>query len=187
MEKIREMMRLRYNLISRGNQIRFKSSAESRIKELGIVIPDKPPAPKGSYTGYIKHGNLVYLAGHLPQPVVGKLYSGRLGENMTIEQGQEAAKLCGIQLLATLKAATNGDLDKVKKIIKLTGFINSTNDFTSQHLVLNGCSNFFYEVFGNEIGQHARSAIGTNTLPLDVPIEIEAIVEIKKERMKKKM
>ncbi len=179
-------MKLRFTLKNTGNQIRFKSTAESRIKELGIVLPDKPAAPKANYTGYVKNGNLVFLAGHLPQPIVGKLWSGRLGENMTVEQGQEAAKLCAIQLLATLKAATNGDLNKIKKIVKITGFVNSTNDFTSQHLVLNGCSNFFADVFGSEIGQHARSAVATNSLPLGVPVEIEAIVEIKKERAAKK-
>jgi len=167
------------------SQLRFKSSAESRIKELGLNIPDKPPTPKANYTGYVRHGNLIFLAGHLPQPAVGKLWTGRLGENMTLEQGQDAAKLCGIQLLATLKAACNGDLDRVKKIVKITGFINSTNDFTLHHLVLNGCSNFFADVFGNEIGQHARSAIATNILPLGVPVEIEAIVEVKRERTKK--
>ena len=179
------MMRLRHTLKNAGYQMRSKSTAESRIKELGIVLPHQPPTPKANYTGYVRNGNLLFVAGHLPQPVVGKLWSGRLGENMTVEQGQEAAKLCAIQLLATLKAATNGDLNKIKKIVKITGFVNSTNDFTSQHLVLNGCSNFLNDVFGNDIGQHARSAIATNALPLGVPIEIEAIVEIKKERTKK--
>lgn len=128
---------------------------------------------------YIRRGNIVYISGHLPQLIDGTLIKGRLGENLTIEQGQEAAKLAGLQVLASLKAACNGDLDNVTKIIKLTGFVNSTNDFTSQATVMNGCSDLFGQVFGLEIGRHARAAIGTSVLPLGVPIEIEGIIEVK--------
>jgi enamine deaminase RidA (YjgF/YER057c/UK114 family) len=102
---------------------------------------------------------------------------GRLGENMTVEQGQEAARFAGLQMLSTLKVAV-GDLDKVKKIVKLVGFVNSTNDFTMQANVMNGCSDLMGEVFGLEIGRHARSSLGTNVLPLGVAVEIEAVVEV---------
>ena len=103
---------------------------------------------------------------------------GRLGENLTLEQGQEAARFAGLQMLATLKVATGGDLDKVKKIVKLVGFVNSSKDFTLQANVMNGCSDLMGEVFGVEIGRHARSSVATNVLPLGVAVEIEAVVEV---------
>lgn len=104
--------------------------------------------------------------------------TGRLGESVTVEEGQEAARVAGIQLLSTIRYAL-GDLDRVSKILKLTGFVNSTRDFNKHHLVMNGCSDLIGEAFGREVGTHARSAIGTSILPLDVPVEIEAIVEFK--------
>jgi enamine deaminase RidA (YjgF/YER057c/UK114 family) len=134
------------------------SNVEKKVIALGLKVPEIPPAPKGSYTQYVRTGNIVYLAGHLPQTPEKVLLSGRLGENMSIEEGQIAARYAALQMLATLKAAT-GNLDKVKKVIKLVGFVNSTNDFQSQHLVLNGASNFMGDVFGLEIGRHARSGI----------------------------
>lgn len=134
------------------------SNVEKRVIALGLQVPEVPPSPKGSYTQYVKSGNIIYLAGHLPQLPDKLLMEGRLGENMTIEQGQLAAKYAALQMLATLKAAT-GNLDKVKRVIKIVGFVNSTNDFQSQHLVLNGASNFIGEVFGLDIGRHARSGI----------------------------
>lgn len=103
--------------------------------------------------------------------------TGRLGENLTLEQGQQAARLAGINLIATMRASTNGNLEKVKRIVKIVGFVNSTNDFTSQALVINGCSDLLAEVF-QEKGSHARSSLANNVLPLDVPVEIEAIIEI---------
>jgi enamine deaminase RidA (YjgF/YER057c/UK114 family) len=153
-------------------------SIEDKIRELGHVLPGVPLAPKGNYMSYTITGKYVYLAGHLPQPAEGDLVKGRLGENMTIEQGAAAARLCALQMIASMKAATDGDLTKIKKIVKVVGFVSSTNDFTDQPKVLNGCSDLMGAVFGVEVGRHARSALGVNVLPLGVPVEIEAIVEL---------
>ncbi|KAJ1416696.1 putative endoribonuclease L-PSP [Ochromonadaceae sp. CCMP2298] len=150
---------------------------EKRIAELGYTLPPNPPEPRGSYMTYLRHGNMVYLSGHLPQAVDGTLTKGRLGENLTVEEGQAAARLASLQMMASLKHAC-GDLDKVKKVIKLVGFVSSTNDFTSQATVMNGCSELFGEVFGLEIGRHSRSALGVNVLPLGIAVEIEGIVEV---------
>ena len=144
---------------------------------MGLKLPAAPALPKGSYMNYVRNGNTVYLSGHLPIPAEGNMVVGRLGENMTVEEGQEAARLAGLQLLASVRAAC-GDLDKVKRIMKLTGFINSTTSFTSQPMVMNGCSDMFGEIFGFDIGRHARSAVGVNVLPLGVAVEIEAIIEV---------
>lgn len=114
---------------------------EARIKELGYELPPIPPTPKGSYNNFTKRGNTLYLSGHLPQPVGGDLIKGRLGENMSIEEGQIAARFAALQMLASAKKACH-DLDNITKVIKVTGFVNSTNDFTSQATVINGCSGF---------------------------------------------
>eukprot|EP00428_Durinskia_dybowskii_P064823 CAMPEP_0170378194 /NCGR_PEP_ID=MMETSP0117_2-20130122/12682_1 /TAXON_ID=400756 /ORGANISM="Durinskia baltica, Strain CSIRO CS-38" /LENGTH=175 /DNA_ID=CAMNT_0010633555 /DNA_START=27 /DNA_END=554 /DNA_ORIENTATION=+ len=150
---------------------------EARISQLGYKLPQEPPAPKGNYMGYTKRGNMIYLAGHLPQKADGSLVLGRLGENVSVEQGQEAARIATLNMLATVRAAC-GDLDKVTKIVKVTGFVNSTPDFVAQPSVLNGCSDMFGEIFGIDIGRHARAALGVNTLPLGVAVEIEAIIEV---------
>jgi enamine deaminase RidA (YjgF/YER057c/UK114 family) len=151
---------------------------EAKLAKMGHILPNAPSAPKGNYFNFIRNGNIVYTAGHLPQPVEGPMMMGRLGENMTIEQGQAAARTAVLQLLSSLRVACGGDLDKVKKIIKITGFVNSTPSFTAQPQVINGCSDLIGELFGADIGRHARSAVGVNVLPLGVPVEIEAIVEI---------
>ena len=150
---------------------------ESKLAKLNYVIPDRPPNPKGNYVPFVRTGNLVFLSGHLPQNSDGTLVIGRLGENLTLEEGQAAAKLVAINLIASMKTATGGHLDKVKRIVKLVGLVNSANTFTQQANVMNGCSDFLAEVFG-EKGSHARSAIGTNVLPLGVPVEIEAVIEL---------
>lgn len=152
---------------------------EARVAALGHTLPPTPPAPKGNYTGFSREGNLLYLSGHLPQMLDGNLMKGRLGENFTVEQGQEAARQCALNLLATIRGACGGDLDKVKRVLRVTGYVNSTSDFTAQPSVINGCSDFFGEVFGVEVARHARSAVGVNVLPLGVPVEIEAIVLLK--------
>jgi enamine deaminase RidA (YjgF/YER057c/UK114 family) len=158
-----------------------KVHVEARIAQLGYELPPLPPEAKGNYMTYSIVGDKIYLAGHLPIPPPGDgrpMFVGRLGENFTLEQGQEAARFAGLQMLATMKAAV-GDLDRITKVIKLMGFVNSTNDFTKQHLVMNGCSDLMGDVFGVEIGRHSRSALGTSVLPLGVPVEIEAIVQFK--------
>eukprot|EP00605_Chrysophyceae_sp_TOSAG23-4_P000383 GSChrysophyteH1.ASY1.ANO1.439.1 assembled CDS len=151
---------------------------EDKIASMGLQLPGTPLAPKGNYMSYNISGKYVYLAGHLPQPAEGELMKGRLGEDVSLEEGAKAAQLCGLQMIASLKAATDGDLSKIKKIVKVVGFVSSTNDFTQQPAVLNGCSDLMGEAFGLEVGRHARSALGVNVLPLGVPVEIEAIVEL---------
>ena len=151
---------------------------EEKIASMGHVLPGSPLAPKGNYMSYNISGKHVYLAGHLPQPVDGELLKGRLGEDMEVEDGYKAAQLCALQMIASMKAATNGDLSQVKKIVKIVGFVASTNDFTQQPGVLNGCSDLMGEAFGIEVGRHARSALGVNVLPLGVPVEIEAVIEL---------
>ena len=151
---------------------------ESKLAEMKLTLP-VVPAPAGNYMNFVKTGNLLFLAGHLPKNADGSLVKGRLGENMTIDQGAAAARLAALQMLATVKSAT-GNLDKVTRVVKVVGLVCSANDFTAQPAVMNGCSDFIGEVFGTEVGRHARSAIGVNTLPLGVAVEIEAVFEVSK-------
>jgi enamine deaminase RidA (YjgF/YER057c/UK114 family) len=156
---------------------------EKKVKDLGHQLPAQPADPKGNYMQYsivqlTGSRQMVYLSGHLPQKVDGTLIKGRLGENMSIEQGVEASRVASLQILASLQRACNGNLDNVVKIHRISGFINSANDFADQPKVLNGCSDFLGEIFGTDIARHARSALGVNVLPLGVAVEIEAIVEI---------
>lgn len=141
-----------------------------------------PAVPKGNFVNYVQIGNFVFLSGHLPQPAKGDLLIGKVGKDVSVEDGYEAAKLVGLNLCATLKKNL-GDLDRVKRIVKLTGFVNCTDTFTQQPAVVNGCSDLFVKIFGDK-GSHTRSAVGTNALPLGVPVEIEAIVEIEPEDVK---
>ena len=126
-----------------------------------------------------RSGSTLYLSGHLPIPTSGGLIVGKVGEAVTPEEAQAAARWCALNIVSTLKAEL-GDLDKVKKIHKLVGFVNCVDTFTAQPMVINGASDFFVELFGDK-GVHARSAVGTNALPLNVPVEIEAIVEIEED------
>jgi len=153
---------------------------EERLAKLGYILPPAPK-PAANYTPLVRTGNLLYLAGHIPINAQGSLVVGRLGENMSLEEGKEAAKLAGLGMISTLKSNL-GDLDKVRRIVKVQGFVNSVSNFTSHHLVMNGCSDLLGEVFGDPIGVHARSALGTGTLPLGIPVEVEAIVEIRGEK-----
>jgi enamine deaminase RidA (YjgF/YER057c/UK114 family) len=153
---------------------------EARIESLGYKLAPVASTPRGNYRPFVRTGNIIHVAGHIPQIVDGPLITGRLGETMTLEEGQHAAKVASIQMLSTLRAAV-GNLDKVKKVIKLVGFVNSTSTFYDHAKVMNGCSDFMVEVFGLEIGSHARSAIGTSVLPLQIPVEIEGIVEVEED------
>jgi enamine deaminase RidA (YjgF/YER057c/UK114 family) len=148
---------------------------ESRLKAEGVTLP-VPAAPAANYVPFVQTGNLLFTAGQLPL-VGGKLVStGLLGRDLDVAAGKEAAKACAINILAQVKAAT-GDLEKIARVVKITVFVASTPDFTEQHLVANGASDFLAAVLG-ERGRHARSAVGTASLPLNAPVEIEAIVEI---------
>lgn len=150
-------------------------TAEARLQALGVVLP-VPPAPAASYIPTLKTGDLVFVSGQVSILPGGDKVTGKLGRELDVAAGQKAARICAINILANLKAAV-GDLAKVKRIVKLTGFVNATPDFTEPHLVMNGCSDFLIDVLG-ERGRHARSAVGVGTLPLGVGVEVEAIVEV---------
>ncbi len=152
------------------------SKIEKRLEELGITPPEAPP-PVASYAPFVRTGNLLYLAGLGPagRPD-GTSPTGKLGQDLTVEEGYEAARLTGINLLARLRGAV-GDLDRVRQIVKLLSMVNSTPEFGDQPAVANGCSDLLVEVFGDR-GRHARSAVGMAALPNNIPVEIEMIVEI---------
>ena len=151
-------------------------SAEQKLQELNLELPPAP-APMAVYKPLLIHGNIAYLSGHGPVKSDGSLMTGRVGEELDQQDGYNAARQTGLALLATLKTQL-GSLDRVKRVIKLLGFVNSTNDFNQQPAVINGCSELFAEVFGKEAGIGTRSAVGTNTLPGNIPVEIEGIFEI---------
>ena len=152
-------------------------SPEQRLDELGIQLPD-PPAPVANYVGAVQTGNLVFLAGHGPLLPDGNYITGKLGRDLTLEEGYAAARQTGIALLATLKREI-GDLSRVTRIVKVNGMVNATPDYTEQPNVINGCSDLLVEVFGPEIGKHARAAVGMNSLPIGIAVEIEMIVEVR--------
>jgi enamine deaminase RidA (YjgF/YER057c/UK114 family) len=148
---------------------------DARLEELKIELPalSKPIA---NYVKAVRAGNLLFLAGHGPQNPDGSWITGKLGQDMTIEQGYEASKLTAIQLLATIKSEL-GSLNKVKRIVKVNGMVNCTADFFDQPKVINGCSDLLVAVFG-EHGKHARAAVGMNSLPMNTAVEIELVLEI---------
>ncbi|KAL7430074.1 hypothetical protein ACHAXH_002917 [Discostella pseudostelligera] len=157
---------------------------EKKLADLQIALP-AAPMPKANYNIVcrVPGENIMYVSGHLPIGVDGKLITGALGPDdggLTVEQGYAAARLCGLNIIATLKNQL-GDLDRVEQVIKIFGIVNSHTNFKHHHLVMDGCSDVIMEVFGKDVGYHARSAIGTNTLPLDIPVEVEAIVKFKPE------
>ena len=150
-------------------------TAEARLTAMGVTLPT-PPAPAASYIPTLKTGQLLFVSGQISNLPGGETHVGKLGQDLDVAEGQKAARVCAINILANLKAAL-GDLEKVKRVVKLTGFVNCTPDFTEPHLVMNGCSDFIIEVLG-ERGKHTRSAVGMGTLPLGVAVEVEAIVEV---------
>jgi enamine deaminase RidA (YjgF/YER057c/UK114 family) len=151
-------------------------SISDNIKKLNITIPDAP-TPVGAYVAFKKTGNLIYISGQLPINSEGKMIKGTVGKNLTLEQGQEAARLCVINILAQIKKAVGGDLNKVKHCVKITGFVNSSDDFIDQPKVINPASETLSNIFG-ENGKHARAAVSVNSLPLGVAVEIDAIFEV---------
>ena len=148
---------------------------EGKLKEMGIELP-QAATPVANYVPTVKTGNLVFLSGHGPFKEDGALITGKVGADLTVEEGYEAARRIAIGLLGSLKAEI-GDLDKVQRIVKLLGLVSCPPEFTDQPKVINGASDFFVEVFGDK-GKHARSAVGTNALPLNIAVEIEMIVEV---------
>ncbi len=151
-------------------------SFEKKIKELNINLPEAKP-PVGSYVATKKTGNLLFISGQISINENGELIKGKVGKDLTTNQGYEAAKRCGLSLVAQAKVACNGDLSKIKSCIKLTGFVNSTNEFIEQPKVINGASDLIASIFGNA-GMHTRAAVSTNSLPLGVSVEVDAIFEL---------
>ena len=150
-------------------------SIEQRLAELGIELPT-PAAPVAAYVPVVVAGGMAYVSGQLPF-VGGQLVTGRLGDDVSLEQGTAAAQACGLMILAQLKA-TLGSLDRVERVVKLGAFVNSTMDFTDQPKVANGASELMAQVFG-EAGKHARSAVGVPVLPLGAAVEVDAIVAVR--------
>lgn len=150
---------------------------DARLAELGIELPQTNP-PVANYVPYVISGSLVFVSGQIPQLNGERPYLGQVGAAVSVEDGVKAARLCGLNLIAWIKAAAGGDLDRVARVVKLGGFVNSAAGFGEQPKVVNGCSDLFVEVFG-DAGRHARSAVGVSSLPFDVAVEIDAIVELK--------
>ena len=149
-------------------------SVYDKLEELGITLPPVA-APAAAYVPFVRTGNLVYLSGHIAKKD-GKPWVGQFGRNLTTDEGKAASRAVAIDLMGTLHAAI-GDLDKVRRIVKVMSLVNSTGDFTEQHLVTNGASELLGQVFGDK-GQHARSAFGVAQIPLGACVEIELVVEV---------
>tara|TARA_B100000242_G_C42605008_1_gene285585 strand:+ start:36 stop:497 length:462 start_codon:yes stop_codon:yes gene_type:complete len=151
-------------------------SFEKKIQELKIELPEAKP-PVGSYVATKITGNLLFISGQISIEENGELIKGKIGKDLSTEQGYEAAKRCGLSIVAQAKVACDGDLSKIKSCIKLTGFVNSTEDFTEQPKVINGASDLIATIFG-DAGMHTRAAVSTNSLPLGVSVEVDAIFEL---------
>lgn len=148
---------------------------EEKIKSIGIKLPD-PPSPAGSYIPVVKSGNLLYVSGQIPMEDGKVVFTGKVSDT-NIETAQKSARICAINILAQLKKEL-GDLEKISRIVRLSGFVNSGPEFTQQPKVINAASDLFYEIFG-ECGKHSRIAVGVSSLPLNSMTEIDAIVETK--------
>jgi len=153
------------------------STIDARLSELGIELPT-PAAPAANYVPYVTSGNLVFISGQITSWNGELQYIGRLGDGLGADEGYQAARICGINLLAQLRVACSGDLGKVQRVVKLGGFVNCTADFTDQPKVINGASDLMVEVFGAEIGSHARFAVGAPSLPLGIAVEVDGVFEI---------
>lgn len=152
------------------------NTVEERLKAFGITLPEAP-APAANYVPYVRTGSLLHVSGQVAI-LDGNFVTGKLGLNMTAEEGAEAARLCALSLLAQVKAACDGDLERLVRVVKLVGFVNSAPDFGHQPKVINGASDLMVEVLG-EKGRHARSAVGAGSLPFGVAVEVEGVFEVK--------
>ena len=151
--------------------------AESRLKEKTITLPT-PNTPVANYVGAVRAGNLLFVSGHGPLRTDGKpAVRGKVGRELSVEQGYQVAREVGLNLLATTRASL-GSLDKVKRVVKVLGMVNSADGFGDQPKVINGFSDLMVEVFGEAIGKHARSAVGMAELPMGIPVEIEMVLEV---------
>ena len=149
---------------------------EARLARLKVALP-APASPAANYLPFVLHDNLLTISGQLPLTADGLACRGKLGENVTIAEGREAARLCAINILAQAKAALEGNLERIRQIVRITGFVASAPHFCEQHLVLNGASDFLAEALGAR-GRHARAAVGTVSLPLDAAVEVDAIIAV---------
>ena len=149
---------------------------EKKLKELNIKLPNAPE-PVGAYVAFKRIDKLLFISGQLPIDLDGKMIKGKIGKDLTLEDGQKASKLCSINIISQAKKAMNGDLNKIKNCIKITGFVNSIDNFIDQPKVINPASETLSEVFGDK-GKHARAAVSTNSLPLGAAVEIDAILEV---------
>jgi enamine deaminase RidA (YjgF/YER057c/UK114 family) len=149
---------------------------ENKIKELNINLPEAKP-PVGSYVATKIIGNLLYISGQISISENGELIKGKIGKDLSLDDGYKAAQRCGLSIISQAKVACNGDLSKIKSCVKLTGFVNSTDNFTDQPKIINGASDLIASVFG-EAGMHTRAAVSTNSLPLGVSVEVDAIFEL---------
>lgn len=149
---------------------------DARLRELGLELPAAAPAV-ANYVPFVVSGGLVFVSGQITLKDGKPQWLGRLGENLTVEDGYQAARLCGLNLIAQARAACQGDLDRLRRVVRLGGFVACTPDFTDHPKVVNGASDLMVEVFG-DAGRHARAAVGAPSLPLGVPVEIEAVLEI---------
>lgn len=149
---------------------------DARLQELGIELPEAA-APAANYVPFVVSGNMVFVAGQITIHNGELKHLGKLGAEISVEEGQEAARLCGLNIIAQVKAACGGDLDRVQRVVRLGGFVNSTPDFTDQPEVINGASNLMVDVFGDK-GKHSRAAVSAGSLPRGVSVEIDAIFEI---------
>ncbi len=154
---------------------------DARLKELGIEL-SKPVAPIANYVGYVRSGDLVFVSGQITVDNGELKYVGKIGETFSVEEGVRAAKLCGANIIAQVKHACEGDLDRVKRCVKLGGFVNAVADFKQHSQIINGCSDLMVDVFG-DAGKHARFAVGASSLPLGVAVEVDAVFEIQPSRM----
>ena len=152
------------------------SRIDGRLRELEIALP-RPSAPGANYVPTVRSGNLIFLTGQLSQWNGERRFVGKLGREFDVAEGQQAARLCALNLIAHLRAALDGNLDRVVRCVRIAGYVNSTPDFTGQSQVVNGASDVFVSVFG-EAGRHTRMAVGVSALPYDVAVEVEAVFEI---------
>lgn len=155
----------------------MSGTIETRLAELGLELP-QGPAPVANYVPFVISGNQVFISGQVPMKDGKPQYIGHLGDTFSVDEGYQAARLCGLNLLAQLRNACGGDLDRVERVIKLVGFVAATPDFTDPPKVVNGASDLMVEVFG-ETGRHARSAVGAPCLPLGVAVEVEGVFQIR--------
>ncbi|MBM3555028.1 MAG: RidA family protein [Alphaproteobacteria bacterium] len=153
----------------------MKGQIEARLKALGIVLPEAA-APVANYLPWVRSGALVFVAGQVSREG-GKIIAGRVGKDLDIEAGKRAARQCGLALLAQAKAACEGDLDRIRRCVKVGAFVNCVDGFADQPSVVNGCSDLLVEILG-DAGRHARFAVGVNALPMNAAVEIDAVFEI---------